>query len=243
MADRMTKNVFDWEHFLVYLSGPIDYADNPHGWRDEWTSKLINMGIEKHHILNPCHKPISNSNFNFDNEAQITRKFREEGDWKNWNNAMQQIMHCDLRLCDKSDLILVNFPKIGTNDFYRQILTEKNELMSQLDDLLTCSSILSRNAILELGKLVEKCANKYSSMRVPTYGTIHEIVTSRLQRKPVYMVWEGEGTKDCSGWLMRLVGHRNIFAHIDDLIAHLDSIRRGKTAFDANEWLLLDYDK
>ena len=49
--DLMLKNVFDWDHFYLYLSGPIDFDRNGgRSWRDQWTEELVEIGLKKHQI-------------------------------------------------------------------------------------------------------------------------------------------------------------------------------------------------
>jgi nucleoside 2-deoxyribosyltransferase len=193
MAERLMKTVFDWEHFVVYLAGPMDFADDGGtGWRDEWTKKLIDIGIGQKQIFNPCKKPFNGVQFDLDDEARIWQECRDEKDWDRMEKIASQIMHIDLRLVEKSDIVLVNFPRMD------------------------------------------------NGFRVPTYGTIHEIVVANQQKKPIFIVWEETGKSDCSAWLMKLVGHKNIFTHEDELIEHLHSISQGEKSFDANKWLLID---
>lgn len=196
---NLMKTVFDWDHFATYLSGPIDF-DRMGGknWRDEWTKGLIDIGFDPHQIFNPCRKPLDGAQFNLDDEAALMKKYRERREWSKLVNTMSQIVHVDLRLLDKSDLILVNMPMLHTD--------EKD------------------------------------SIRVPTYGTIHEMVVAHQQRKPIYMVWEG-GKETCSGWLMWLVGPNNIFATFEALLTRLQNISAGNAAFNADDWLLLSFDK
>lgn len=192
----MCRNVFDWSHFLCYLAGAIDFdRDGGRSWREEWTRRLIEIGFKPHQILNPCRKPLKNTSFNLDNEAEIMNLHRSDKDWDKLTEAMSQIVHIDLRLVDKSDIIFVNFPKVAG-----------------------------------------------SHMQVPTYGTIHEMVVARQQRKPVYMVWEG-GKETCSAWLMWLVGHQNVFSSLDELLLRLKDISSGNVAYNAKDWLLLDFNK
>lgn len=226
MAERLMKTVFDWEHFALYLGGPMDFApDGGTGWRDEWTNKLVDVGINPKQIYNPCKKPFNGAQFNLDNEAAIAERCRKNEDWDGLDEVMGQIMHIDCRLVDKADLVLVNFPKIRDPSVeYIRALRAARRKSTEVFPSLAVADVCDR----------------YSRMRVPTYGTIHEIVIAHQQRKPIFLVWEETGKKDCSAWLMRLVGHRNVFAHIDDLIMHLDAISHGEKAFDANEWLLLD---
>ncbi len=189
----MMKNVFEWEHFLLYLSGAIDFdRDGGKDWRADWTERLCQISFKRHQILNPCKKPLVGANFNLDNEASIMQFHRERKDWKNLSKVVGEIAHVDLRLVDKSDIILVNMPKMKGTDY-----------------------------------------------QVPTYGTIHEIVVARQQRKPVFMVWEG-GKGDCSAWMMWLVGHQNVFDTFDDVLVRLKNISEGKAAYNARDWLLLN---
>lgn len=226
MAEKLLKTVFDWEHFAIYLSGPIDMADDGgNNWRDDWAERLINIGVKPSQIYNPCRKPIDGTLFNLNEEAKLTKELRRKKDWDGLHDLMGQIVHVDLRLLDLSSVILVNFPKIGQDKFVQNILDEKLKFEHLLN--------------FELSNLIDQCIDKYSNMRIPTYGTIHEIVQASQQRKPIFVVWEGEGKKGCSSWIMRLVGHENVFASVGEMISHLDSISHGKAAFNAREWLLL----
>ncbi len=189
---RMQKTVFDWRHFALYLSGPIDFdPSGGRGWREDWIDGLVDIGFQKNQIFNPCDKPI-HAEFDLSNESKLMRDHRRKGEWEALCQTMGQIVHIDLRLVDKSDLILVNIPKMS------------------------------------------KCG-----CQIQTYGTIHEIVVARQQRKPVMLVWEG-GKEGCSAWLMWLVGHRNIFNTFEEVQTRLKNISRGKTAYNAKDWLLLD---
>lgn len=222
MAERLLKTVFDWEHFAIYLSGAMDFAnDGGKGWRDEWTEKLIDIGINQKQIYNPCKKPFNGAQFDLDDEAALARECREKEDWQRLDEIMGQIQHIDCRLVDKSDIILANFPRMPK--------------ISELENTINDKTIYG----FESAK-AEMIYRRYRSMRVPTYGTIHEIVIAHQQRKPIFIVWEKTGKTDCSAWLMKLVGHKNIFAHVDELIKHLQAISQGKESFDANEWLLIE---
>lgn len=226
MAEKLVKTIFDWEHFALYLSGGIDFAeDGGKGWRDIWTDKLVDIGIKRQQIYNPCRKPLNGVQFDLDNEARLIKECREKQDWDKFDDVMSQIMHIDLRLVDLSSIILVNFPKIGE--------TEKTKRIRYgLQKMTECSYPLHPSWIKEI-------LDDYTNMRIPTYGTVHEIVVAHLQRKPIFVVWEDGGRDKCSAWIMRLVGYRHVFPSIDTLIQHLVSISNGKTAFNAKEWLLL----
>jgi len=236
----LVKTVFDWDHFLLYLSGCIDF-DRQGGaqWRDEWTSKLVDIGFSSHQILNPCRKPLKGVQFNLDNESEIMMKYRKNREWSELHKIMGQISHVDLRMCDKSDLVLVNMPKRNRAFFDKEIkqFDLAIESITQFDmtnmskDITKCIDAMSK----AFWGILDKAANQ----QTPTYGTIHEIVEARRQRKPVFMVWEG-GKDECSAWIMWLVGHRNIFSTVDELMTRLENISKGKTAYNARDWLLLD---
>jgi len=232
MAERLLKTVFDWEHFAIYLSGSMDFAnDGGKGWREEWTNKLVDIGINSKQIYNPCKKPFNGAQFDLDDEAAIAKKCRKNEDWDGLDKVMGQIMHVDCRLVDKADIILVNFPLIDESHPAIQKWNKANAALR-----LQYGSDLS-GVQMDAGYNLKEAL---SSMRIPTYGTIHEIVIAHQQRKPIFIVWEETGKTDCSAWLMKLVGYKNIFAHVDPLIKHLQAISQGKKSFDANEWLLLD---
>lgn len=180
---------------MLYLCGPIDATDDGgKAWRAEWTKKLIDVGFKAPQILDPCNKPIKNAPFDLNDEQKLMKEYRRTRNWDGLTDIVSQIVHIDLRLVEKSDLILANFP-VGKNGY-----------------------------------------------QINTYGTMHEIVNARKQRKPVYVVWEG-GKEKCSGWLMWLVGHKNVFGTFNELLGQLKNISSGKTEYNAKDWLLLNFDK
>lgn len=240
--DLMLKNVFDWDHFYLYLSGPIDFdRSGGRSWRDQWTEELVEIGLKKHQILNPCKKPLIGCRFNLDNEAEIMNKHRKNREWKELCDVMSEIVHVDLRLVDKSDVILVNLPKVNY-DHYKELDSLLEKHISDLNTLHVENVFQDRLDLeLEAQKIRKEAFEAIYKTRIPTYGTIHEIVVARQQRKPVYLVWEG-GKDTCSAWLMWLVGHRNVFSTFDEVKTRLDNIAKGKTAYNARDWLLLDLD-
>lgn len=243
----MARNMFAWDHFLLYLSGPIDF-DRQGGkdWREEWTEKLLTIGFTRQQIFNPCKKPLpKNAPFNLDDESYIINHHREKHEWVELCKIVDQIAHVDLRMVDKADLILVNFPKISQSHI--DLIPDLESSIKQLTELakrIPGSGENNVNAELRhtvqyVTTAVKTLLEKFTNQRVPTYGTIHEIVVARQQRKPVYIVWEG-GKETCSGWLMWLVGHQNVFGTFNELLTRLDNISKGKAAYNAKDWLMLD---
>ena len=245
--DLFVRNVFGWEHFHVYLAGAIDFTRGDAGdWRDEWTERLLEIGIAREQVFNPCRKPLpKNAPFNLDDEGALCHELREADEYDELCEKVSQIAHTDLRLVDKSDIVLVNMPRVGraqSQDAVKAFYNGVKQLES-LERHYTESAWKVADTALE--KMILSFHDVLGSMERlpnPTFGTIHEIVVARQQRKPVYMVWEG-GKKECSGWLMWLVGHENIFSTFEELLTRLRMISEGKVEYNAKDWLLLDLGK
>jgi hypothetical protein len=242
--EMMARNIFSWEHFTIYLSGAIDFdRQGGKSWREQWTEKLLALGLKRHQIFNPCKKPLpANTPFNLDDESHIINHHRQQHEWSDLCKVVDQIAHVDLRLLDHSDLVLVNFPCIGQTCLEPVMMA----MDANLESLLSIAQSSSDGPAIR--EIVHKIVHAFTQtlditrgQRVPTYGTMHEIVEARRQRKPVYIVWEG-GKETCSGWLMWLVGHQNVFGTFDELLTRLDNIAKGKAAYNAKDWLLLDLD-
>jgi len=250
--ENLTKTVFNWDYFSLYLSGPINFGrESAANWRRDLTERLVNIGFKPGQIFDPCKKPLGNALFNLDDESKIMEKHRSHREWKELMNVMGQIVHIDLRLVDKSDLIIVNLPKYG-QDFFTGIV---DKFMKAYQPMLDFYGTLGANHqwlsiqnkeeipdikyLQNMYKAFMELLGEAAGHRIPTYGTLHEIVVAHLQQKPIYAVWEG-GKESCSAWLMYLVGHRNIFSTMDELVTRLDNIAKGRTAYSAKEWLLLD---
>lgn len=232
----MIKNVFAWDFFNLYLSGPIDFDKFARDWRKEWTDKLVEIGFKPNQIFDPCKKPLSGAQFNLDNEGEIMQKHRSRHEWQDLCEVMSQIVHVDLRLVDKSDIVLVNFPVAG-QERYKELTDDMEHAYKHLMKHLHVN--LHAEWLDTIRDSYMGLLSQIAKHRVPTYGTVHEIVEARQQRKPVLVVWEG-GKEACSAWIMWLVGHRNVFGSFDELLTRLENISKGKTAYNARDWLLLD---
>jgi hypothetical protein len=196
-----TQSIFGWDYFFVYLSGPVDFADDSRGWRDMVTNRLVEIGFKRSQILDPCRKPALGIPFAQEEEWEKLRQYRRDKDYDALCDLESQIAHLDLHLVDKSSLLIVYFPKIEGTFF------DKDNMPARLPQL-------------------------------PTYGTIHEVVEARHQKKTVFVVWEG-GKQECSSWIMWLVKHQNVFGSFEEMFQHLCDIRDGKCN-NANEWLLVN---
>ena len=235
------NNICGWDYFYIYLSGALDQArDSGAEWRDEWTKKLVELGFKQRQIFNPCRKPLEGAPFNLDNEGKIIGQFRKEKKYEELCQVVKQIAHIDLRLVDLSSLVLVNFPRKTKEDF-KEIV---DKFQDSIDNCLTCYNEYAENP-RDPKKQAEEAFYELltaAMIQIPTYGTCHEIVEARRQHKPVFIVWEG-GKQNCSGWLMWLVGQKNVFSTFDEMAVKLKAIIEGQEAYDADDWLLLNLDK
>lgn len=228
------NNILSWDYFYIYLSGAIDFArDTGTEWREKWTKELMDIGFKRRQIFNPCKKPLEGAPFNVDNEGQICKTLRQNKDYSGLCNTMKKIAHIDLRLVDLSSLVLVNFPKKGQKQF--QDIVEKFE--KAYDNV-----IYQPETADEMKEAFYELLTLAAASQTPTYGTTHEIVEARRQKKPVFIVWEG-GKQECSGWLMWLVGEGNVFGSFEEMKAKLLDILSGKDEYDSEDWLLLNIDK
>jgi nucleoside 2-deoxyribosyltransferase len=186
---------FDFANAVVYLSGSIDFDEDAGiPWRRQISKRLVKLGFKKKNILSPTRKPANNLGNALNNEASALNELRAKEDWDGHCLLTGKVARVDLRMVDKSDLVIANFA-------------------------------LDKN-----GKII------------PTYGTMHEIIVAREQQKPVLLVWEG-GKKTCSGWLMWLVGHKNVFENFDEVEVRLIDVASGKPQHDSKDWVVLDMDK
>lgn len=109
MGVKNTTHGIDWDDVLIYLCGPMDYTqDGGREWRDVITDKLIDIGFDRTQILNPCQKPISSAGHNMSAEVDMCNAYRQMEDWEGLERLMKKIMNIDLRLVDKSDIVIVN---------------------------------------------------------------------------------------------------------------------------------------
>ena len=250
---ELIKTVFDWDHFAIYLSGSIDFSvDGGVGWRDVWSEKLIASGFKQHQIFNPCRKPLKGAAFNLDDESAIMKKHRDRREWSELVGVMSQIVHIDLRLVDKADIILVNMPKLSqehfkaTTETFSEAYEEIADAIRQLtmERKMGEDSAHYKSGMSALAKMRDsymKLLAQASDMHTPTYGTLHEMVVAHQQRKPTFLVWEG-GKETCSAWLMWMVGKDHVFGTFDELLTRLLNMSKGKAACNAKEWLWLDLD-
>jgi len=245
MSRQQPKSIFDWEHMLTYLSGAMDFADDRGGgWREEITKRLVEIGIPSSRILDPCNKPDCTSHklANVD-EGELMDKYRAAKDWDGLVRVMKTLAHFDLRMVDKSDFIIAAFPKRGRgpleddmDNFARSYAAVREFIGRGQDDPVK----QARADLRHLRDIFERSVEKLANAHVPTYGTMHEIVVARQQKKPVFVIWESDGMTTCSAWLAWLVGHKNVFRSMDSCVNKLDRIMHQRESLDRDDWLVFD---
>jgi nucleoside 2-deoxyribosyltransferase len=119
----MKNSIFDFEHFLVYLAGPVEFLakEDALAWRYKVTEMLSSIGIKENHIINPCKKHLNNFIGDDLDDAHIQIKnLKEEGNFKEIERRAKHTIRIDLRYVDKSDLIYAyinpNIYTFGTAD-------------------------------------------------------------------------------------------------------------------------------
>lgn len=109
MSVKNKTNGIDWDDVLIYLCGPMDYAeDGGKGWREEVTTQLEDIGFNNKQVLNPCRKPISSAGHKMSDEVKLFKGYRELEDWEGLERLVKKIMNIDLRMVDKSDIVICN---------------------------------------------------------------------------------------------------------------------------------------
>ena len=214
----------------VYLSGPIEFAlDGGANWRDKVTADLVEVGFRPEHIFDPCRKMLP-SGHPLDGMAEgaAIREARAAQDYENLCATMDVIVHYDLRLVDRSDLVIAHWPKLGLNPF--------NSLVQEFERVLAnhvpCS-IAQRRLRGSFERLTRRAAN----LRADTFGTPHEIVVARQQKKPVLLAWDG-GLKEASAWMTWLVGWENVLPSLEAVVERVRAIVEGRWPVSDREWSL-----
>ena len=91
----------------------------------------MKLGVKKNMILDPTDKPVTYEGYkDFDTEKEHYYSLRKHGQWDELEKLAQMTMHVDLRLVDKSDLIIAvinpDVPMFGTIHEVVQALEQKN---------------------------------------------------------------------------------------------------------------------
>lgn len=114
------------KHLGAYLSGPIDFAnDKGHGWRDEITPFLEDMGVE---VFNPLkHKYFGCEDFDSHKRPKM-KDMATKGQFKELRDQMKDVNHWDLRSVDLSSFLVVNYDNsVHMAGTYEEIFKANNQ--------------------------------------------------------------------------------------------------------------------
>lgn len=76
----------------------------------------------------------------------------------------------------------------------------------------------------------------YYDPRIPTIGTIHELVVASMQKKPIFLKYDTEGLQKFNPWLSVFIKTQYFHNSWDSMLTHLDVIDKGN--FDTSYWTL-----
>lgn len=128
----MINTIFDFEHFLIYLSGAMQYMEDMGSkWRKEVVEKLVTeLGIKRGNIVDPCNKPLTNL-YNQDLDAVNMSRLdglKQIGNWEAVEDIAKATIHLDLRFVDKADIIYAHVdPKVFTCGTIDEIITARTQ--------------------------------------------------------------------------------------------------------------------
>lgn len=74
----------------------------------------------------------------------------------------------------------------------------------------------------------------YHDPKIPTVGTINEIVVASIEKKPILIVCDEKNLEFINPWLLTLIKPQWLFTSFDDMFTYLDEINSGK--LDSSHW-------
>lgn len=75
----------------------------------------------------------------------------------------------------------------------------------------------------------------YIDPKVPTFGTIHELVVANQAKKPIFVFVEG-GVEHTPLWLLGILPPRFFYDNLEDLLLMIESIDDGAKKIDNSRW-------
>jgi len=95
------------KNLAVYLSGPIDYAQNMgKQWRNEITDFLVPRNVQ---VFNPLNHIFYGTHDVDTTKRPRMEKMRQDGDFSSLRCEMKDLNHWDLRAVDLSSFLIVNY--------------------------------------------------------------------------------------------------------------------------------------
>lgn len=112
-----------------YLAGPMEYVeDHGIGWRERTETLLQEVGVQLKNILSPTNKPKVAYAQPVSKEWELQQQYRETEDWIALERQMKRIITMDLRMVDKSDILIAWLPKdVRTVGTIEEIVTARRQ--------------------------------------------------------------------------------------------------------------------
>ncbi len=113
----------------LYLAGPMEFVED-HGvaWREKCEELLTAAGVQIKNIFSPTNKPKVAYAQPVTEEWALQQKYRDTQDWIALERQMKRIITMDLRMVDKSDIIIAWLPKdVRTVGTIEEIVTARRQ--------------------------------------------------------------------------------------------------------------------
>lgn len=218
----------DTTKIVTYLSGSMEMAPD-HGvpWRQSLSKKLQSLGIKAVNILDPCNKKVPKDHqFSKVEDRKYISELREDLAWKELEDYMDFVAHYDLRMVDHSDFVVCKMSRMGRG-FTDRYMPDITNAINTIDQRCADKS--------RIIKAVNQLAAASQDILVPTFGTTHEVVEARRQKKPVFLICE-KWRESLPAWMIWLVGSDNVFDSEGELVTRLGDILGGDYAVSDREW-------
>ncbi len=75
----------------------------------------------------------------------------------------------------------------------------------------------------------------YMPKDIPVFGSVHEIVEARRQKKKVFVFTDCK-KHEVNSWLLTLVGHENVFETLDEIFNHLETLEPMQLMYNVDEF-------
>lgn len=102
----MRNSILNFEHFLIYLSGAIQFSPDGRSWRKYVAGKFVNMGIPKNRIIDPMNKPMNSfTGDDLDVSLEHLNTLKKQSNWREIERISKNTIRVDLRLIDNASLV------------------------------------------------------------------------------------------------------------------------------------------
>lgn len=155
---------------------------------------------------------------------------------KDWRDFVKnELSSLGIKILSPLDKVFANFEKEGEG--YNKYLKEQLSLGNY--DLVHSKMSEVRNrdlAMCDLSTFIIGVLNP----NIPTYGTVDEIITSKRNRKPVFLVIPDAGYSKLPLWLCSYFKPDWVYSNLNDVITRIKEIDSGKIEVNNKYWKILE---